>query len=213
SRSLQEKIKLYICRVVGFFLYIGVQGSAWTGIIILTAQADSLVEGLATHLQSLSGLSRASGVIATSIVPAAVTIINAIMPTLIKAITKFEKWDTEESVTYMLTTRMFLAKILNAFIQALSYMLLANPYLLATDNYSHIRQQVGQVFAPSEYSCRLDQASTGLYQLVLTEFIFSKILSYSTMRVMQLRVKFSNKPFVKPEFEVAQRMVSLLYFQ
>lgn len=37
----------------------------------------------------------------------------------------------ERTVTYMLTIRMFLAKILNAFIQALSYLLLADPYLLA----------------------------------------------------------------------------------
>lgn len=50
-----------------------------------------------------------------------------------QAITKLEKWDTERTVTYMLTSRMFLAKILNAFIQALSYLLLANPYLLAGD--------------------------------------------------------------------------------
>ena len=52
---------------------------------------------------------------------------------LSQAITKLEKWDMERTVTYMLTSRMFLAKILNAFIQALSYLLLANPYLLAGD--------------------------------------------------------------------------------
>lgn len=44
-----------------------------------------------------------------------------------------EKWDMERTVTYMLTSRMFLAKILNAFIQALSYLLLANPYLFANE--------------------------------------------------------------------------------
>ena len=55
------------------------------------------------------------------------------MCVLSQAITKLEKWDMERTVTYMLTSRMFLAKILNAFIQALSYLLLANPYLLAGD--------------------------------------------------------------------------------
>ncbi len=50
-----------------------------------------------------------------------------------QAITKLEKWDLERTVTYMLTIRMFLAKILNAFIQALSYMLLADPYLFASE--------------------------------------------------------------------------------
>ncbi|CAM9288208.1 unnamed protein product, partial [Discosporangium mesarthrocarpum] len=211
--SLDDKIRLYIHRMVGFSLYLVLQMSAWTGIIFLTAQADALANGLAEQLQAVSWLATASGTIATSIVPATVTVINAIMPVLIKAITKLEKWDTEKTVTYMLTTRMFLAKILNAFIQALGYMILANPFFIATDQYSEIRVQVGQTFTPSEFSCRLDQASTGLFQLVVTEFVFSKILNYSTLKAGQMKAMLSNKIFVKPEFEVAKRMVSLLYFQ
>ncbi|CAM9507116.1 unnamed protein product, partial [Ectocarpus sp. 8 AP-2014] len=131
TRSLDDKIWLYSYRCFGFALYVGVQMAAWAAIIFLTAESDNVASGLAQQLQSVAWISQAAAVISTSIVPATVTVINAIMPIIIKAITKLEKWDMERTVTYMLTIRMFLAKILNAFIQALSYLLLADPYLLA----------------------------------------------------------------------------------
>ena len=58
---------------------------AWAAIVILTAQSDSLATGLAKRLQSVDWLSRAASTISTSIVPASVTVINAIMPIIIKA--------------------------------------------------------------------------------------------------------------------------------
>ncbi|CAN0208318.1 unnamed protein product, partial [Laminaria digitata] len=133
SRSLDDRVRLYAHRCFGFALYVGVQMAAWAAIVILTALSDNLATGLAVRLQSVAWLTQAAATISTSIVPATVTVINAIMPIIIKAITKLEKWDTERTVTYLLTIRMFMAKILNAFIQAISYLLLANPYLLAGD--------------------------------------------------------------------------------
>eukprot|EP00903_Cladosiphon_okamuranus_P018655 g17170.t1 len=215
TRSLDDKIWLYGCRCFGFALYVGVQMAAWVAIIFLTAESDNLATGLAQQLQSVAWISEAAAVISTSIVPAAVTIINAIMPIIIKAITKLEKWDMERTVTYMLTIRMFLAKILNAFIQALSYLLLADPYLLAGEQYGKVlsRGRVEQTFEPNGFDCRLDQAGAGLFQLVVTEFVFSKIINYVTLRAAQVKAKYTKKQFVKPEFEVAKRMVGLLYFQ
>lgn len=58
---------------------------AWAAIMILTAQSDSLAVVMAERLQSVGWLSRASSTISTSIVPATVTVINAIMPIIIKA--------------------------------------------------------------------------------------------------------------------------------
>eukprot|EP00752_Nemacystus_decipiens_P012474 g11048.t1 len=215
TRSLDDKIWLYGYRCFGFALYVGVQMAAWAAIIILTAESDNLATGLAQQLQSVAWISQAAAVISTSIVPATVSIINAIMPIIIKAITKLEKWDMERTVTYMLTIRMFLAKILNAFIQALSYLLLADPYLLAGEQYMKVinRGRVEQTFEPTGFDCRLDQAGAGLFQLVVTEFVFSKIINYATLRVSQVKAKYTKKQFKKPEFEVAKRMVGLLYFQ
>ncbi|CBJ30367.1 conserved unknown protein [Ectocarpus siliculosus] len=215
TRSLDDKIWLYSYRCFGFALYVGVQMAAWAAIIFLTAESDNVASGLAQQLQSVAWISQAAAVISTSIVPATVTVINAIMPIIIKAITKLEKWDMERTVTYMLTIRMFLAKILNAFIQALSYLLLADPYLFAGQQYTIIinRGRVEQNFEPSGFDCRLDQAGAGLFQLVVTEFVFSKIINYATLRAAQVKARYSKKLFVKPEFEVAKRMVGLLYFQ
>lgn len=58
--------------------------AAWAAIIILTAESDNLATGLAQQLQSVAWISQAAAVISTSIVPAAVTVINAIMPIIIK---------------------------------------------------------------------------------------------------------------------------------
>lgn len=58
--------------------------AAWAGIVILTAQSDNLATGLAEQLQSVAWLTQAAATISTSIVPASVTIINAIMPVIIK---------------------------------------------------------------------------------------------------------------------------------
>lgn len=57
---------------------------AWAAILILTAESDNLAIGLAEQLQSVPWLTRAAATISTSIVPATVTIINAIMPIIIK---------------------------------------------------------------------------------------------------------------------------------
>ncbi|CAN0196172.1 unnamed protein product, partial [Pylaiella littoralis] len=215
TRSVEDKIYLYSYRCFGLALYVGVQMAAWAAIIFLTAESDNLASGLAQQLQSVAWISQAAAVISTSIVPATVTIINAIMPIIIKVITKLEKWDMERTVTYMLTIRMFLAKILNAFIQALSYFLLADPYLFAGEQYAKVinRGRVEQTFEPTRFGCRLDQAGAGLFQLVVTEFVFSKIINYATLRASQVKAKYTKKQFVKPEFEVAKRMVGLLYFQ
>lgn len=67
-----------------FFLFL-LQMAAWAAIIFLTAESDNLATGLAQQLQSVAGISQAAAVISTSIVPATVTVINAIMPIIIKA--------------------------------------------------------------------------------------------------------------------------------
>lgn len=59
--------------------------AAWFAIVILTAQADNLASGLTEELQSVTWLAKAAATISTSIVPATVTIINAVMPIIIKA--------------------------------------------------------------------------------------------------------------------------------
>lgn len=60
--------------------------AAWAAILYLTAQSDNVAEGLAEQLTHLKWLTNSAGTISASIVPAAVTIINAIMPIIIKVL-------------------------------------------------------------------------------------------------------------------------------
>jgi hypothetical protein len=90
-------------------------------------------------------------------------------------------------------------------------MLLANPYLL-TRTYSDVRRSVEQTFN-TKFQCRIDQASSGLFQLVITEFLAAQVINGGTFYAKKGYAWLQNQPFVKPEFEVAKYMVSLLYFQ
>ncbi|CAM9791921.1 unnamed protein product, partial [Phaeothamnion confervicola] len=169
ARTLQERVLLHLRRGTGMAVYLALLLAAWASIVYLTSKSTEMGEALEATVVQVGWLSSAGPVLASSIVPAAVAVINAIMPVLIKTITRFERWDSERFVTYLLTMRMYLAKILNAFLQALSYMLLANPYLLSREQFRGLRSSVEQSFSAASYECRADQAAAGLWQLVLTE--------------------------------------------
>ncbi|EGZ19256.1 hypothetical protein PHYSODRAFT_441591, partial [Phytophthora sojae] len=69
---------------------------------------------------------------ASSIVPAVVTVINAILPKLISLLTTIEKWDDVGFAIKAMVTRLYLAKILNVLIQLFSFALLLDPMLLTS---------------------------------------------------------------------------------
>eukprot|EP00644_Phytophthora_capsici_P011868 jgi/Phyca11/72776/gw1.12.677.1 len=66
------------------------------------------------------------------IVPAVVTVINAILPKLISLLTAIEKWDDVGFAIKAMVTRLYLAKILNVLIQLFSFALLLDPLLLTS---------------------------------------------------------------------------------
>ncbi|CAM9091484.1 unnamed protein product [Chrysoparadoxa australica] len=212
ARTLRDRALLASRRFIGTLVYIVLQLAAWSLIIWLTSESQSLGQELQSSFESVEWLSGASEAIAASLVPAAVSVINGIMPVLIMKITNLEKWDREKTVVKMLTVRMYLAKVLNAFIQVLSFMLLANPYLMS-GTYSDLRINVEQKFSSQLYSCRIQQAGVGLFQLVVTEFVVSKVIALGILNVKHLLAAAKKLPRSKGEFEIAKTMVSLLYFQ
>jgi hypothetical protein len=133
--------------------------------------------------------------------------INAITPTIIKAITRFELWDSGETEVLVLLLRIFLTRMLNivslkvaalsvfmsgAFfqvIQAVSYQLLANPFLFTGTSFTiSIRNNVQVKYSTSSSdTCRIDQVSAGLLQLVVTEFVFSKLIPLTKVSLPRLR--------------------------
>ncbi|OWY92326.1 hypothetical protein PHMEG_00038725, partial [Phytophthora megakarya] len=126
---------------------------------------------------------------AGSIVPAVVTVINAILPKLISFLTALEKWDDVGFAIKAMVTRLYLAKILNVLIQLFSFALLLDPLLLtSTQNIlnlvsfegSTVRENVMLEFKPEVYSCRAEQASAGLLTLVVTDFSVSKVMAMAS---------------------------------
>ncbi|GMG16238.1 unnamed protein product [Phytophthora fragariaefolia] len=177
---------LYLLHQVGlsvaFIFYMTIQAASWYLIILLTTQSSQLQLQLASKAAILAPY-------ASSVVPAVVTIINAILPKLISLLTTIEKWDNVGFAIKAMVTRLYLAKILNVLIQLFSFALLLDPLLLtSTQNIlelftfdgSTVRKNVMLEFKPESFDCRAEQASVGLLTLVVTDFSVSKVMAISS---------------------------------
>ncbi|KAJ8557027.1 hypothetical protein ON010_g8938 [Phytophthora cinnamomi] len=181
SRTKKQKYILYARRFVAFIFYVAIQAASWCLIILLTTQSSQLQLQLAAKAAIFAPY-------ASSIVPAVVTVINAILPKLISILTAIEKWDDVGFAIKAMVTRLYLAKILNVLIQLFSFALLLDPMLLtSTQNIlelltfdgSTVRKNVMLRFKPESFNCRAEQASAGLLTLVLTDFSVSKFMAIS----------------------------------
>jgi uncharacterized membrane protein YgcG len=126
-RSTGQRALLLLRRITGFLLYLMLQCTCWAAIMYLTAQSGALAGALQESYPALAGAG-----VATSAVPAAVSIINSMLPPLITAIVKLEKWDSAGKVAKQMTSRLYFAKIFNAGIQVFSYALLIDPVLFTS---------------------------------------------------------------------------------
>ncbi|KAG7389885.1 hypothetical protein PHYPSEUDO_009399 [Phytophthora pseudosyringae] len=182
SRTKKQKYILYMRRFVAFVFYLAIQAASWYLIILLTTQSSQLQHQIATKAAMFAPY-------ASSIVPAVVTVINAILPKLISLLTAIEKWDDVGFAIKAMVTRLYLAKILNVLIQMFSFALLLDPLLLTstqsilnmfTFEGSAVRKNVMLEFKPENFACRAEQASAGLLTLVVTDFSVSKAMAISS---------------------------------
>ncbi|TYZ66192.1 hypothetical protein PybrP1_007375 [[Pythium] brassicae (nom. inval.)] len=183
--------------------------SCWYLIILLTTQSSQIEEKIAAGAEFL-------GPYVSTLVPAVVTIINSILPTVISLLTKLEKWDDVGFSIKAMVTRLYLAKILNVLIQLFSYALLLDPYLLTstqtvagvlTLDGSKVRKNVMIEFKSGAFACRAEQVASGLLTLVITDFTISKVAGIAAPLISVATAQAT----AKPEFLVPQKMVSLLY--
>lgn len=177
----KERYVLYARRIVAFLCYLVVQASSWYVIILLTTQSSQMQARIAAKADFLSGY-------VSSLVPAVVTIINSLLPTIISLLTALERWDDAGFAIKAMVTRLYLTKILNVMIQLFSYALLFDPYLLTgqlkighwlTIDGARIRKNVMLEFKPSAYECRAEQVASALLTLVVTDFTVSKVMAIS----------------------------------
>lgn len=161
---------------------MAIQAASWYLIILLTTQSSELQLQIAARAAIFAPY-------ASSIVPAVVTVINAILPKLISILTTIEQWDDVGFAIKAMVTRLYLAKILNVIIQLFSFALLLDPLLLtSTQNIldlftfegSTIRKNMMLKFKPESFACRAEQASAGLLTLVVTDFSVSKVMALSS---------------------------------
>lgn len=160
-------------------MYFALQMSSWYVIIMLTTQSSQLQLLLSMKAPTLAPYSG-------SIVPAAVTVINSMLPAIISLLTALEKWDDAGFAIKIMVTRLYLAKVLNVLIQMFSFTLLLNPYLLtSTETYfglvtlngGTMRANVMVDFKPDSYACRAEQVASGLLTFVVTDFAVSKVMA------------------------------------
>lgn len=157
SRSRVEIFILYSKRLLVFVLYCCIQVASYATIIWLTIKSESVTQ----VVSGVPGLR----FVTDFIVPGAVTLINAATPAMYKYLTKFEEWDSGQFSLNVLISRMYLSNMMNLLILALSYGLLADPFLLTGGQYADRRLQLENVFDDSVYSCRLNAAAEGLFSL------------------------------------------------
>ena len=157
SRSRVENLILYSKRFLVFIIYCCIQVASYATIIWLTIQSEAVTK-VASGVPGLQ-------FVTDFIVPGAVTLINAATPAMYKFLTKFEEWDSGQFSLNVLISRMYLSNMMNLLILALSYSLLADPFLMADGTSADRRTQLENVFDETVYSCRLNAAAEGLFSL------------------------------------------------
>lgn len=202
SRSNLKILELYSRRACVSFVYLTIQFASYTAIVFLTVQSQTIQNGLknVAYIKELSGF----------LVPAAVTAINASTPWIYDQLTKLELWDSGQIQLNVLLFRMYLSNMMNLLILAISYAMLADPFLLADNDSYNLRKRVEQTYLKS-FKCRMNQAASGMFSLILTEFFLNGIV-YLVMGSLNIIINRFLFPCPKKEFSIAQRMVSLLYF-
>ncbi len=203
SRTNMQLLTLYCQRFLGLIAYLIIQCVTYTTIILLTIKSKQLQSKLASY--------KFIKTFASFVVPICVTAINALSPSLFKKITELESWDSGQTELNVLLLRMYISNMMNVFILALSFALLADPFLLADNAYYTIRKNVEYAYVPDSYTCRLNQAADGLFALIISEFFVNGAQFIGSGLYPQVLNKYV-MPWGKPEFEIAERMVALLYF-
>lgn len=201
SRSRFDVFVLYCRRFLGAILYLAVQGASFIAIALVTIYTETITNTVAS-----SGFSSFSSVIA----PLALNIINGIAPTLLKQITQLEAWDSGDFKVNILLARMFLSNIMNTLILAISYLMLADPFLLA--NYPSFRSLL-ELKESGAFTCRIDQCADAMFSLLITNFFIQNAARFLVPYGKLTLQRVMKKPIIKNDpFEIEPAMINLFSY-
>ena len=201
QRSRCDVAILYLRRLIGFILYLAVQGASFAAIGLVTIYTDDIANAVAS-----SGFASFSSVIA----PLALNIINGMAPPLLKYITELEAWDSGQVKVQILLGRMYLSNIMNTLILAISYLLLADPFLFA--EYPTFRALL-ETEESGEFTCRIDQCADAMFSLLLTNYFIQNSTKFLIPWGKIKLQKIQKKSVIKMEpFEIEPSMINLFSY-
>ena len=168
NRTYLQLLKIYSIRFVGFLLYLAWQSFAFAIIILLTVNQATIIKSLpfGSKLANYS----------TILVNISLTVIGSITPMVLKYITQMELWDSPQIELNITLFRLFLSNQLNVLLFALSYVLLADPYLFANNTYFKlVRESIQVPYVEGQFECRFDAVEYKLLLLTLTNWVSGTI--------------------------------------
>ena len=218
ARTNKDRYKLYARRLVGVLINLAVMSAGWGVILGLTAFGRSIAINLGLETEEQQKMFVTVGV------PSTVAGMNAAIPTIIwMIITKLEAWDDKKFETQLIILRIFLAKVMNIMIQLVTYLMVSDPYVFKRsdllslfggrgyfDNYLNGKFQMPLA---DERQCRADNVSYALVNLLLVQFVSSKLISiFMALAKYGRYIGKGKKGKWKKEFSVPFAVINLVYF-
>lgn len=201
ARDKYELLNLYTRRVVGGFSFICLVSASFAIILYVTIYGQSISK----VVKNVPGLSNVNSLIA----PFILNVLNSVLPTLLSSITEFEDWDSAETASNLVLFRLYLASTANALLTVFSYLVLADPFLMATS--PKIRNSFG-LKKNTAYNCVMDQVASGLFTLVSITWAIDQLNLIFTPIFLKYYAFAMRQPYSKPQFLVADHMVKRLGF-
>ena len=203
TRTNYEFAIIVMKRVLGFTIYLVLQVGAMAFIVYVTISATQINDNV-SNVQALRSLAPFFSAIVISAV-------NSSLPTILFYITAFEAWDSPTLELNVLLGRMYFSNVFNVLILAGSYALLADPLLLAMNDYEYYRLLVEIQFHSNLNVCRMDQVAEGLLTLLLTSFAIKFMMVILNPLSDYIYAIVTGTPYEKTEFNIASSIVSMLY--
>ena len=236
SRTLQERVILYLRRAFFILLYIAFQIGGMTLIVITLA-------GQSVHIKIAGDFLFKATEGAIEITPIVVGIVNGIIPQITTRLLKQEKYDDQGTVIKQTVLRIFLTKTFNILIQVVSYLLLQDPFLFAAMDSPpqffgswhenapafqmiNLRSIFKKAFSTTldnpnvakatkadfSQSCRVNQVGLNLFAFLYIAFATEVLMAFLFPAIAFLKSRIKRKPLKKAQFDVALKMIGLLYF-
>lgn len=205
ARSPYETFIIYVRRSLGVFLFLVTVVTSFAIILYVTVYGNTVAAAIASlHIPVLTQSN-----VKSLIVPTILNLVNGALPPILSLITNKEGWDSSTTRTNLMLFRLYLASTLNGLLTVLSYLVLADPFLLA--QYPRLRRSFG-LDEDNSFSCVLDQVAEGLFTLVGFTWAIDAAMLLIMPNANRLLAYLRKKEYVKPEFEVADQMVKRMNF-